>query len=140
MSKSFTAVAVVVALIAGYVISLLINQQQFTAGGSCGGNYCAGVTVKNGKISDIPDIKVQGGNVVITWTIGTQGYTFPANGIGSFTPTPPAGEFQCVNSATVFTCIDKNTVSGSGPKRYKYTVTLDGSPPATPLDPYIINN
>jgi hypothetical protein len=140
------AAALVLALALGYGISVLINKQAKPLTGPCSiaKVHCADVTIVSNSIQDIPDIEVPGKSEVIFWTIVTPGYTFPANGISFVTaPIPPDDEFKCMVIAvgeTVFFCIDKNSTHGSGPKTYKYTVTVNGSSAVTPLDPQIINN
>jgi hypothetical protein len=146
MNKSISiAVALVVAVALGYGISVLISKSQQPLTGPCSHAHvhCADVNIANNTIQPIGDIMVAGQSEVVFWTIVTPGYTFPANGISFVTPPlPPADEFNCMPIAEeVFFCNDKNSTHGSGPKTYKYTVTVNGSSSSPkPLDPQIINN
>ena len=86
---------------------------------------------------DVPELHVRGPDHVIFWVIddNSQSYSFPNNGI----LFDQAGQQQldCERlNAKRFKCKDKNTAKG----KFKYVVSLDGSPSVKPLDPFIINN
>ena len=141
--------ALVVALIAGYGISLLMVRPLT---GPCNGpnEHCIHVKISDNVIKvDALSLAVDRPNVPphkIYWLIdsaSTPGYAFAAGAISSFTPVPPttslpANEFSnCGPSpqGDTFSCKDANSQPGT----YKYTVTVTGSPAVPALDPWIVN-
>ena len=84
---------------------------------------------------DNETVQVSRGNSPnITWQIISPGYTFPSNGI---VIAGGGSEFDCHVEANGrrFTCHNNHTQPG----KYKYTVTVTGSPAVPPLDPWIFN-
>ncbi len=85
------------------------------------------------------------GQGAIFWQIDSSAsaYTFADDNAITFSLKPkgddPAGEFNCkvmpqTNNQT-FKCSARGTKG-----RYGYTITLAGSPPVTPYDPWVVNN
>jgi hypothetical protein len=136
--------AIVGALIVFFYIKFIPPIPIPTPGPCAGSNpHCLVVSVitVNGQpqIAQIPDHPVHDQGAAIFWEIGSQGYSFPETGIAfnkQSAPTP-TGEFACapVNTRT-FKCIDAYHTKGT----FGYTITLEGSPQAPPLDPFIVNN
>jgi len=117
--------------------------------GACPGGdpHCIEVHVitVNGQaqIAPIADHYVRDPGAVISWMIGTSGYTFPSDGIAfnkASNPPPTSTEFiNCHNAgADKFQCTDRKQSLGT----FGYTVKLDASgvPPVSSLDPFVINN
>jgi hypothetical protein len=137
----------VVGLIIGGLIVLLYNMFVALPArplSPCGGSpHCLDVSVISvggqPQIVPIADEPVHDQGVMIFWKIATPGYSFPINGIAFNKPAfpTPSGELTCapVNSTT-FRCKDSYHTMG----KFGYIVTLEGSPAAPPLDPFIINN
>ena len=140
-------VAVVAALALVDGVSVRTAHAQTTPGLCSQPNeHC--VTVRIGRDStgapkasvDVPEVPVNGPNHVIFWRIentGSQKYSFPDNGI-AFKSATGKQEFTCGalgNSGIVFRCTDPNKAKG----KFEYGVTVNGSPPVPPLDPWVIN-
>jgi hypothetical protein len=146
----------VLSAIGGLIVGALLVFLYFTGlapltggrPGPCPGNpHCIAISVSAGVIAQIPDHQVHDAGAVIYWYIATAGYSFPDKGI-DFYPTPPKpapnqappGEFKncgpMPQDNTTYKCIDAYHTMG----KFGYTVTLNGSPAVTPLDPYVINN
>ena len=153
-----TNVFVTVSLIVGIVIGLVLRPILFPpsplpppVAGLCANPSDRCIEVLVVTVAGQPQIAPVGtvslpGQGAIFWTIGTPGYTFPANGIDfanpggnpSTKPVAPSGEFSCgpMPGNAVFKCIDRHGSMGT----FGYKVTLSGSPAVQPLDPWIINN
>jgi hypothetical protein len=106
--------------------------------------HCIQVTVSKDAAGQLtiraePErLRVRGPSHVIFWRIDNasgQNYTFAGNGI-AFKTGAGREQFSCVRTqATVFRCLDPNTVRGE----FAYGITLDGSPSVRPLDPWVVN-
>jgi hypothetical protein len=101
------------------------------------------------KIAEIPDIQMSAQGT-IWWFITTAGYTFPANGI-DFANPGPAPKVPAPSSVidpndckpmppndSRFKCVNKHPTGGG--VKYAYKVTLTGTPPVNPSDPFVVNN
>lgn len=99
----------------------------------------ATVTITNNAITVVPDPLPMGkaDNQVIEWTIKTDNWAFPDNGI--VINSDPNGQFSgagVTGNGKKYTVHDKNTDNN----RYQYTVNVtDGTSPPLSLDPTIVN-
>jgi hypothetical protein len=101
-------------------------------------NRCITVSVSSGQIN-AGDLLISSANHIIWWELVTTGYSFPADGITIASPLP--NEFTCrvALQGRIYFCINRNTTTGTGLKKYKYSVKVTGSPAVPPLDPWILN-
>ena len=88
---------------------------------------------------DVDELKVRGTDHTIFWEIDNaamQNYSFANDAAIKF--LDGKGQFDDCGKVndTKFKCKDKGTVK----ERFKYTITLSGSPSVRPLDPFIVNN
>jgi hypothetical protein len=148
MSKS------VLAVITGTLALALIALASYVtlAPRSCGADHCLKVWVQTdgGKPTihvSAPELHIQHGQEqVIFWNIsntGSQAYIFPDKGIAFMDGDGGTEAFECSRqNDTKFKCQDKRATEG---KKYKYTVTVVGTPqpgalPVNPLDPWIFSD
>jgi hypothetical protein len=101
-------------------------------------NRCITVSVANGQII-AGDLLISSANHIIWWQMATAGYRFPDDGITIASTLP--NEFTCrvALQGLIYFCVNRNTTTGTGIKKYKYSVKVTGSPAVPPLDPWILN-
>jgi hypothetical protein len=76
-------------------------------------------------------------NVKITWQLPADSkYTFPKDGIAIKDGGDEFPDCHPEQNGLRFACMNKH----SKPGKYKYTITVDGSPAVPPLDPIIDND
>ncbi len=138
-----TAGALALAVI-GSVYYVVVQTRSCT-----GSSHCIAVWVQTdgGKptihVSSL-ELHKHGPNHTIFWDIdntGTPSYMFPNNGIAFMASDGGTSKFDCdKRSDTRFRCKDSTGTTG----KYKYTVTVQGTPqpdplPVNPLDPWVYN-